>query len=135
MPTDESSIRQFINSMLPESYATSAEIHIGLPLSETMIQLAACSAFLSSDSGLMHLADALGVPTFGLFGPTHPALGFAPAGEKSFAFHAGTWCSPCHRHGSAPCFRDRRYCFSEMDTESIARTVTTTINSARAVRS
>jgi heptosyltransferase-2 len=98
------------------------EAAVDLPFRELMVRLAACSAFVSSDSGLMHLAAALDVPTLGLFGPTHPALGFAPAGEKSHAFHAGTWCSPCHRHGSAPCFRERRFCFDELDVNAVAQT-------------
>ena len=30
-----------------------------------------CRAFLGNDSGLMHLAAAAGIPTLGLFGPSH----------------------------------------------------------------
>jgi ADP-heptose:LPS heptosyltransferase len=99
------------------------EILINQPLRQTMIHLAACDAFIASDSGLMHLAAAVDVPTVGLFGPTHPSLGFAPSGNHTVAFHAGTWCSPCHRHGSAPCFRERRFCFDGLDIGGIVETV------------
>jgi heptosyltransferase-2 len=94
-------------------------IACGLPLREVMTQIASCRAFVSSDSGLMHVAAALDIPTIGLFGPTHPALGFAPVGRNTAVIHAGTECSPCHRHGRKPCFRDRRYCFDEMDIDRI----------------
>lgn len=82
--------------------------------------LAWCKAFVTSDSGLMHAAAALGVPTWGLFGPTHPALGFAPRGADSRAVHSGIFCSPCSRHGKAACYRRRRYCFERIDAGAIA---------------
>lgn len=126
MPDDERDISRFVNDEIVNLNSVSSGVHIGLPLRASMTQIASCDAFLSSDSGLMHVADALGVPAFGLFGPTHPSLGFAPAGERSRAFHAGTWCSPCHRHGSAPCFRERRFCFDELRIDEIVNSVLAT---------
>jgi ADP-heptose:LPS heptosyltransferase len=102
-------------------------IECGHPLREVMIRIASCAVFVSSDSGLMHLAAALGIPSFGLFGPTHPALGFAPIGPGARAFHGGTWCSPCHRHGAAPCFRERRFCFDDLNSGEIAAAITNAI--------
>lgn len=118
---DRSAISEFVTTNNGDKGRT--DLAIGLPLREVMVRLAACDLFVSSDSGLMHLAAALEVPTIGLFGPTHPSLGFAPQGPNSHSFHAGTWCSPCHRHGSAPCFRDRRHCFDELDTTAISQVV------------
>jgi heptosyltransferase-2 len=43
-----------------------------LSLSDTAALLSQCSALISNDSGLMHIAAALGVPTFGIFGITSP---------------------------------------------------------------
>jgi heptosyltransferase-2 len=56
--------------------------------------LAALSALVSGDTGVGHLAAALGTPTVTLFGPTDPAL-TAPRGRAS----ALTYPVPC-----APCF-------------------------------
>lgn len=36
--------------------------------------LARCDFYIGNDSGLMHCAAAAGVPTFGVFGPSYPAL-------------------------------------------------------------
>jgi heptosyltransferase-2 len=125
---DRTAIESYIarQTVLPPS---AVRIECGHDLRSVMVRIAACDAFVSSDSGLMHLSAALGVPTFGLFGPTHPALGFAPAGPHAHAFHAGTYCSPCHRHGAAPCFRDRRYCFDELDIVRITDAVSIALNS------
>ena len=43
--------------------------------------LARCRAFVGNDSGVSHLAAALGVPTVALFGPTRPEH-WAPRGER-----------------------------------------------------
>lgn len=77
--------------------------------------LADATFLISNDSGLAHLAAALGTPTLSLFGPTHPVLGFAPRGEKADYITVNERCSPCSLHGSRPCHRERRYCFSRMD--------------------
>lgn len=120
LESDRDAIHRFLEEQAGKQPAVRASIECGLTLREAMVRIASCAVFVSSDSGLMHVAAALGIPTFGLFGPTHPALGFAPQGPGARVFHAGTWCSPCHRHGAAPCVRDRRYCFDELDMSAVA---------------
>lgn len=41
-----------------------------------------CDFFIGNDSGLMHCASALNVPTLGLFGPSYPQI-YAPWGNQS----------------------------------------------------
>lgn len=41
-------------------------------LSSYMLRLQACRVLVSNDTGGLHLANALGVPVIGLFGPTNP---------------------------------------------------------------
>ena len=53
-----------------------------LTLPEASACLARCALFVGNDSGLMHLAAAIGTPTLGLFGPT-PAREYAPAGRRT----------------------------------------------------
>jgi len=41
-----------------------------LPLKDTAALVGACKIFVSNDSGMMHVASALGVKTYAIFGPT-----------------------------------------------------------------
>ena len=127
MESDRPAMISFLQEQQAKRPAIQAEIECGHPLREVMVKIASCAVFASSDSGLMHLAAALGVPSFGLFGPTHPALGFAPVGPGARAFHGGTECSPCHRHGAAPCYRERRFCFDDLNPAEIAAAITNAI--------
>lgn len=96
----------------------------GMDLPLVLGALPCCAAFVTSDSGLMHAAAALEIRTWGLFGPTHPALGFAPRGVDAHAVHSGIFCSPCSRHGKSACYRRRRYCFEKIDTALLAGQIT-----------
>jgi heptosyltransferase III len=58
-------------------------------LLETAEALSACAAYVGNDSGITHLAAALGVPVVALFGPTDPAL-WGPRGPKVTILRAGS---------------------------------------------
>ena len=56
--------------------------------------IAKCRLFISNDSGLMHVAGALGVPLVAVFGSTNPAT-TSPPGMKSVIVRKPVDCSPC----------------------------------------
>jgi heptosyltransferase-2 len=55
--------------------------------------IARCRAFVSNDSGAMHLAGALGVPVAAIFGPTDEHA-TAPLGPHDLVVEP-VWCRPC----------------------------------------
>jgi heptosyltransferase-2 len=61
--------------------ATRCEIFASQPLVEVARRLSQCAAFIGHDSGITHLAAALGVPTLALWGPTPEAV-WAPRGDR-----------------------------------------------------
>lgn len=63
-------------------------------LKEAIALMARCALFLSNDSGLMHVAGALGIPTVAIFGSTNP-LTTSPVGERSVVIHHAVDCGPC----------------------------------------
>jgi lipopolysaccharide heptosyltransferase II len=63
-------------------------------LSGLMSELRGCDVLLTNDTGTMHLAAFLGVPTVALFGSTEPAL-TAPLGPNHQIIRHHVECSPC----------------------------------------
>jgi len=55
---------------------------------------AACSVFLTNDSGAMHIASALGVPTVAVFGATDDTT-TGPTGAGARVVREHVECSPC----------------------------------------
>lgn len=67
---------------------------------------------LANDTGLMHVADALNIPSVVIFGPTHADLGCKPFHPFSYVLEKNLWCRPCSKNGEAPCIRKERLCLS-----------------------
>lgn len=64
-------------------------------IERTAEALRRCNLAVSNDTGLMHLAAAMGVPTIGLFGPNTPRR-YAPVGPHTASVYATCVpCSPC----------------------------------------
>jgi ADP-heptose:LPS heptosyltransferase len=74
---------------------------------------------LTNDSGLMHLANAVGVRALAIFGPTNPRLGFSPTLPGSNIICDDVSCSPCSVHGQKPCFQPEKYCFKDITPERV----------------
>ena len=67
-----------------------------LSLRDTAALLKHCAALVSSDSGMMHLGAALGIPTVGVFGITSPAREGVPA-KNLFPVTKGLACEAACR--------------------------------------
>jgi ADP-heptose:LPS heptosyltransferase len=63
-------------------------------LAELFGELQRCQLLLTNDTGTMHLAAHLGVPTVAIFGSTEPAL-TGPLGEGHLVIRHQVECSPC----------------------------------------
>jgi heptosyltransferase-2 len=81
--------------------------------------MAHCRAFVSNDSGAMHLAAALGLRVVAIFGPTDErATAPLPAGAHTVLTHA-VWCRPCMLR---ECPIDHR-CMTGIDARRVADAV------------
>jgi heptosyltransferase-2 len=87
-------------------------------LGEAMALIKRCDYFVTNDSGLMHVAAALGVPLVAVFGSTdHMATG--PRSEKARVVRHEIDCSPCLR---PECSRDYR-CLMDVSAEEVWETL------------
>jgi heptosyltransferase-2 len=70
----------------------------GTDLRNGILAVAAADVAISNDSGLMHVAAAIGTPTMGIFGPTSPHH-WAPLNRLAATVQTKTVvpCQPCHR--------------------------------------
>jgi heptosyltransferase-2 len=70
----------------------------GHDLRDAILALAAAAAAVSNDSGLLHVAAALGTPAIGIFGPTSP-WHWAPLNPLAATMETKIVldCRPCHK--------------------------------------
>ncbi len=73
----------------------------GLTLTQSIALVSKCSVFVGNNSGMLHVACALGLPTVSTMGPTDPVL-WAPAGERNIVLRKSLECSPCGKAGCGP---------------------------------
>jgi len=77
---------------------------------------AACRVYLTNDSGAMHVASALGVPTVAVFGSTDD-VGTGPTGPLARVVREPVECSPCLKR---ECPIDHR-CMTRVDAGRVAQ--------------
>jgi ADP-heptose:LPS heptosyltransferase len=73
-----------------------------LPLVHLASVMEGSGLFLGNDSGMSHLAAALGIPAVVIFGPTDPRT-WSPKGEKVVVLREEAACSPCSRERLLGC--------------------------------
>jgi hypothetical protein len=84
-------------------------------IEEAVTTIAQSRLAITMDSGAMHIAAALDVPTISLFGPTNPQIlpegtGIAPMYQEKLA------CQPCW---SPHCTQDSVYCMELLTTHAV----------------
>ena len=90
----------------------------GPDLRNAILALAAADAAVSNDSGLLHVAAALGTPAVGIFGPTSP-WHWAPLNPIAAVIEAASAlpCRPCHR---PVCRLGHHLCMRDIPSEQVA---------------
>jgi tetratricopeptide (TPR) repeat protein len=79
---------------MPDEFVEGTENRTGGSIEEMCRAITECSHFVSNDSGVMHIANALGIPTLALFAPTDPAT-HLPLRATTIGLQLQKDCSPC----------------------------------------
>ena len=76
---------------------------------------------VSNDSGIAHMSAALSIPTVVIFGPTIPAFGFRPVGERVVLveYQGDLPCRPCSLHGEKRCKRKDKICLQSITPDYV----------------
>jgi heptosyltransferase-2 len=98
----------------------------GPDLRNAIIALKAADAAVSNDSGLMHIAAALGTPTVALFGPTDPRL-WGPLNPLAAALEPAS-DRPCPRCGKSHCADVRHRRIENISADRVFEAVQKTIS-------
>lgn len=92
-------------------------------LKELIAAISRCQAFLTNDSGPMHIAVATRVPTVAIFGPTTRELGFFPYGSGHRVIEKPLSCRPCSLHGANTCPLGHFECMKTIGPDEVYQAV------------
>jgi len=95
--------------------------------------LARCLAVASGDTGVMHLATAVGSPVVALFGPTSRGLGFFPCSPTATVIERDLPCRPCSTHGGATCPLGHHDCLQGITVDEVASALARAVGDSGAV--
>jgi heptosyltransferase II len=100
----------------------------GTDLRNGILAMAAAGVAISNDSGLMHIAAALGTPTMGIFGPTSPYL-WAPLNGLAATVQTATQlsCQPCQR---TVCTMNDHRCMRDISASEVVAIAQRVLNEA-----
>ncbi len=96
---------------------------LGGQLVELAAILGTLDVVCANDSGLGHLAAAVGTPVVSVFGATVPELGFEALGHQTIVEEEGLGCRPCSVHGGARCFRGDLACLTSVRPRALLAAV------------
>lgn len=99
----------------------SRTLHGRTSLRESMAVLARARWVVGNDTGMVHVAEALGKSVAMIEGPTHPAMGFSPWREESLAVGLPLACRPCGKSGRVCVRFGTRLCLRGLAVTEVAR--------------
>ncbi len=88
-------------------------------LEESARLVAQARSVVCGDTGLLHMADAAGVPGVALFGSTTRELGFYPLGQRLRVLERELPCRPCSHVGRVRCPLGHQDCLAGISARQV----------------
>ncbi|MCB0378231.1 MAG: glycosyltransferase family 9 protein [Bdellovibrionales bacterium] len=112
---DEKNLADAIAREVPQAFSLAGQ----LSLWESLLVLSASQGLVCNDSGAMHMASLIGLPTLSIFGPTVLELGYEPWNQKAKVLQKDLSCRPCGQHGSRWCPIGTHACMNLVDPDEV----------------
>ena len=96
-------------------------------LYETALIISNLNLFISSDTGLMHIAYGVGTPTVSLFGAGIEAK-WGPKGNKNIIINKKLPCSPCTKYGYTPNCKIDVKCLKDISVDEVINSTSELLN-------
>lgn len=118
-----------MQQLVPETMSVVGKLN----LSQTAALLLHCQLMIGNDSGPLHLAAALGIPTIGLFGPTSPQQFYPYDSTKHHFLYKSFPCSPCYKFGG-PIYQrltkcSQPYCMEAINPDEVMALIESSLGS------
>lgn len=107
---------------LADQFTHCSQIILDKPLGVVAELLQHCRLMVANDSGIGHLAAAVGTPTLSLFGPSDPAK-CAPQGAHCRYIKAEGFCTPCIDATVPPKCQETAECLSALKPGAVYKIV------------
>jgi ADP-heptose:LPS heptosyltransferase len=101
-PAEGLEVEKAFEGMEWEMGSTAPLLVKGLSLLQLASVMEGGRLFIGNDSGITHMAAALGLPTVAIFGPSDYKT-WSPRGEKVFVVRKEIPCSPCSQERFVQC--------------------------------
>ncbi|MFC1631916.1 glycosyltransferase family 9 protein [Candidatus Omnitrophota bacterium] len=115
---DRNYVDGFANSLIHKEKV--ANLAGKISIKELIALLEHCALFISNDSGPLHIACALDIPTVSFFGPETPTL-YGPQGQKHLVHFNSLLCSPCmniHNNKLVTCLMNNK-CMTDISVDQV----------------
>jgi lipopolysaccharide heptosyltransferase II len=96
-------------------------------LREAAVILKHCRLLITADSGVMHIAYAVGTPTVSIFGSGIEEK-WAPVGRNHIVLNKKLACSPCTRFGYTPQCMNNIECLESVSAEEVIKAAETILS-------
>ena len=81
---------------------------------QAMAIISLAETVFGSDTGLLHIAEALDKKVTMILGPTSKETGGGVSLKESINIETNVWCRPCSQNGKFPCYRANQECMDSI---------------------
>lgn len=115
--------RELAQSMVERAGGGAASAAGQFSLLGSAALLRKAAAAVAGDTGLMHIATAVGTPVVALYGPGVEQFGFFPWQAAARVLQRDLPCRPCSAHGSARCPLGHHLCLRDITPIDVAQSL------------